>query len=157
MDLILWRHAEAREPKADEDDLQRPLTARGERQAERMAHWLNRFLPDSTRLLVSPALRARQTAEALGKKARVVAPLAPGSTAIQVLTAARWPDSREPVLLVGHQPSLGQAIALLMGGEAAAQGQAWAMRKGAVWWLRHRVRQGVPEVVLVSVHSPDRL
>jgi phosphohistidine phosphatase len=157
MDLILWRHAEAREAKADEDDLARPLTSRGERQAERMADWLNRFLPDSTRRLVSPALRARQTAEALGMKLRVVDALAPGATAIQLLTVARWPDSREPVLVVGHQPSLGHVAAMLLGGEVAAEGPAWAMRKGAVWWLRHRLRQGVPEVVLVSVNSPDRL
>ena len=157
MDLILWRHAEARDARPGEDDLARPLTSRGERQAERMAHLLNRFLPDSTRLLVSPALRARQTADTLGQKSRVLDALAPGATATQLLTVARWPESREPVLLVGHQPSLGQAVALLMGGQLAAEGPAWAMRKGAVWWLRHRMRAGVPEGVLVSVHSPDRL
>jgi len=157
MDLILWRHAEAREAKPDEDDLMRPLTARGEKQAQRMAHWLQRFLPESTKLLVSPALRARQTAETLGLKPRVLDALAPGATATQLLEVARWPDSREPVLLVGHQPSLGHAVALLMGGEIAADGPAWAMRKGAVWWLRHRRRDGVPEVLLVSVYSPDRL
>jgi len=157
VDLILWRHAEAREAKPDEDDLERPLTARGERHAERMAHWLNRFLPDSTRVLVSPALRARQTADALGKKLRVLDALGPAATPTQLLGAARWPDSREPVLLVGHQPSLGRLIALVMGGQVETDGPAWTIRKGAVWWLRHRVRGGVPDVVLVSVHSPDRV
>jgi phosphohistidine phosphatase len=157
MDLILWRHAEAREAKPDEDDLTRPLTPRGERHAERMAHWLNRFLPDSTRVLVSPALRARQTADTLGKKSRVLDALAPGATATQLLTVARWPESREPVLLVAHQPSLGHLIALLMDGQVLADGPAWTVRKGAVWRLRHRARQGVPEVVLVSVNSPDRV
>lgn len=157
MDLILWRHAEAREAKPDEDDLVQPLTSRGERQAERMAHWLNRFLPHSTRLLVSPALRARQTADKLGKKSRVLDALAPDATATQLLTVARWPECREPVLLVAHQPALGHVIATLMGGQIDADTPAWTVRKGAVWWLRHRVRQGVPEVVLVSVNSPDRV
>jgi phosphohistidine phosphatase len=161
MDLILWRHAEARELPDDtpgaEADLARPLTPRGERQAQRMAEWLNRFLPESTRILVSPALRARQTADALGRKYRSVASLAPGASHAQALSAARWPDSREPVLLVGHQPTLGQLAAYLMAGPQALDSPAWAVRKGAVWWLRHRDREGGAEVVLVAVRTPEKL
>lgn len=59
MDLILWRHAEA-EP--GEPDLERALTAKGQRQARRMADWLGSQLPDSCRILASPALRCLQTA-----------------------------------------------------------------------------------------------
>ena len=56
MDLILWRHAEAGDPLADPiADLERPLSTKGERQARRVADWLNQFLPDSTRVLTSPA------------------------------------------------------------------------------------------------------
>ena len=161
MDLILWRHAEARdlpeESPTAEVDLARPLTPRGEKQAQRMAAWLNRFLPDSTRILVSPALRTRQTADALGRKYRTVDALAPGVSHSQALAASRWPDSREPVLLIGHQPTLGQLAGYLMGGAASLDGPAWAVRKGAVWWLRHRDRDGVSEVVLVSVRTPDKL
>jgi phosphohistidine phosphatase len=157
MDLILWRHAEARDAKEGEDDLERPLTPRGEKQAERMADWLNRFLPESTRVLVSPSRRTRQTADALGRKYRVVDTLAPGTTAAQLMTVARWPDSREPVLLVGHQPSLGQLAACLLGGASALDAPSWAVRKGAAWWLRHRLREGVDEVVLVSVRTPEKL
>ena len=161
MDLILWRHADAGEPAEGQmgqpADLQRPLTPRGDKQAKRMAEWLNRFLPDSTRVLCSPALRARQTADALGRKLRTVDKLAPGASHLQALAAARWPDSREPVLLVGHQPMLGQLAAYLMGGAATLDNPAWAVRKGAVWWLRHRLRDGVAEVVLVSVRTPEKL
>lgn len=157
MDLILWRHAEARDAEPGEDDAARALTPRGERQAKRMAEWLNRFLPESTRVLVSPALRTRQTVEPLSRKTHVVAALAPGATAAQLLAAAHWPDAPEPVLLVGHQPVLGEVVALLLGGEAAAQAGSWAVRKGAVWWLRHRVRLGTSEVLLVSSQSPDLL
>ena len=159
MDLILWRHADAGEP-VDNDpakDLERPLTPRGERQARRMAEWLNRFLPDSTRILVSPALRCRQTADALGRKVRLAEALAPGASHSQALVAARWPDSREPVMLVAHQPMLGQLAAYLMGGAATLDGPPWAVRKGTVWWLRYRIRDGVPDVVLVSVRTPEKL
>jgi len=157
MDLILWRHAEARDARDGEDDLVRPLTPRGEKQAHRMADWLNRFLPESTRILVSPSLRTRRTADALGRKYRTVESLAPGASHAQALSAARWPESREPVLLVGHQPTLGQLAAYLMGGAATLEGPAWAIRKGAIWWLRHREREGVAEVVLVSVRTPEKL
>lgn len=157
MDLILWRHAEARDAREGEDDLARPLTARGEKQAARMAEWLNRFLPETTRILVSPSRRTRQTAEALGRKFRTVDALAPGASHVQALDAARWPESREPVLLVGHQPTLGQLAAWLMAGATSLEGPPWTIRKGAAWWLRHRERAGVPEVVLVSVRTPDKL
>jgi phosphohistidine phosphatase len=157
MDLILWRHAEAREALDGEPDLQRPLTPRGLKQADRMAEWLNRFLPESTRILVSPSLRTRQTADALDRKYRVTEALAPEAGVTQLLTAVRWPDAREPVLVVGHQPALGQVAACLMSGADAVQDPAWAVRKGAAWWLRHRQRAGVPEVVLVSVRSPEKL
>ena len=168
MDLILWRHAEAGDPLADiAADLQRELTPKGEKQAARMADWLNRFLPDSTRVLVSPALRCQQTAQALGRKFQTREALGPTGSVEALLTLARWPDRREPVLIVGHQPTLGMTAALLMGGlqgtaEAAGEqplhaAPAWSVRKGAAWWLRHRVRGGVAEVVLVSARAPDNL
>ncbi len=161
MDLILWRHAEARELPPEqssfEDDLARPLTPRGEKQARRMAEWLNQFLPETTRILVSPALRTRQTAQALERKFRVVDGLLPGTSHAAALEAARWPERREPVLLVGHQPMLGWLAASLMAGPAALQGQPWTIRKGAVWWLRHREREAGSEVLLVAVRTPDKL
>ncbi len=156
VDLILWRHAEARDAKAGESDLERPLTARGQKQAQRVAEWLNRHLPESTRILVSPAQRARQTADALGRKYRVVEALAPDTNVNQLLTAVRWPAS-QPMLVVGHQPALGQTAAYLMEGAVAKDGAAWAVRKGAAWWLRHRERDGEAEMVLVAVCSPDKL
>lgn len=166
MDLILWRHAEAGDAIEDDltRDLARELSSKGEKQAQRMADWLNRFLPDSARVLVSPAVRCQQTAQALGRKFQTREALGPGGTAGTLLTLARWPQRREPVLVVGHQPTLGLVAATLMGGvqtQSTPTGRhdtpAWSVRKGAVWWLRHRERAGVAEVVLVSVRSPDTL
>jgi phosphohistidine phosphatase len=148
MDLILWRHAEA-EP--GEPDLGRRLTSKGLKQAERMAQWLDSHLPDTCRVLVSPADRAQQTAVALQRKFKTVPELAPGASVAAVLAAANWPDSREPVLIVGHQPTLGAVASFLLSGEEAY----WSVRKGAVWWLSNRAKEGVAAVVLKVVVAPD--
>jgi phosphohistidine phosphatase len=148
MDLILWRHAEA-EP--GEPDLGRRLTAKGVQQAERMAKWLDRHLPATTRILSSPADRAQQTALALKRKFRVVPDLAPGASAAAGLAAAGWPDAREPVLIVGHQPTLGEVAAFLLTEDEAC----WSVRKGAVWWLSNRVRAGLASTVIKVVIGPD--
>jgi phosphohistidine phosphatase len=150
MDLILWRHCEA---EAGEPDLGRRLTSKGVKQAERMAEWLERHLPDSCRILVSPADRAQQTALALQRKFRTVPELAPGATVTAALAAANWPDSREPVMIVGHQPTLGMIASFLLSGEEAY----WSVRKGAVWWLSDRVRESGAAVVLKTVLGPDYL
>jgi phosphohistidine phosphatase len=153
MDLILWRHAEAAEGGEHLADLDRPLTARGERQAARMAAWLNRQLPAMTRVLASPARRTQQTALALERKFRTLAALAPEATPQAVLDAARWPNARQPVLVIGHQPTLGLVAAHLLTGAA----QPMAVRKGAVWWLRGREREGESQVVLIAALTPEQL
>ena len=148
MDLILWRHAEA-EP--GEPDLGRRLTAKGLKQAERMGEWLDRFLPDTARVLVSPADRAQQTALGLKRKFRTVDEVGPGASAASVLRAAGWPDSREAVVVVGHQPTLGAIASSLLSGEEAW----WSVKKGAVWWLSNRDKSGAASVVLRVVIAPD--
>ena len=149
MDLILWRHADAADESPSGDDLERPLTARGERQAARMATWLNQHLPATTRVLASPARRTQQTSAALERKFKTLPALGPGASVTALLEAARWPDAKEPVLIVGHQPTLGLVAAHLLAGVD----QAWSVKKGAVWWLRCRERDG--EVVLVTVRGPE--
>lgn len=153
MDLILWRHAEAELLREGGTDLERCLTRKGERQAIRMAEWLNRRMAASTRVLVSPAQRTRATAAALGRELRILPSLAPDASVADLLAAARWPVSNEPVLIVGHQPTLGLLAAQLLTGNP----QPWAVKKGAVWWLRSRQREGQHEVVLQAVQGPDFL
>jgi phosphohistidine phosphatase len=153
MDLILWRHAEAFEAREAENDLDRGLTPKGERQAQRMAEWLNQRLAHSTRILVSPARRCQQTAKALGKKFKTANELAPDGNGEALLKLARWPDAAEPVLVIGHQPTLG-LVASYMLSEAP---QAWAIKKGAVWWIRVRKRENASQVILQAVQSPDCL
>jgi phosphohistidine phosphatase len=153
MDLIVWRHAEAHDAEAGGDDLLRALTPRGRKQAERMAAWLEKQLPQGTRVLSSPALRAEQTVKAMGRKYKVRDALSPGATVQDVLETAGWPAANHSVLLVGHQPALGGLLAHLLGMPEAV----CAIRKGAVWWLRHRVREGQAQTVLLAVTCPERI
>lgn len=156
MDLILWRHADAEVAAEGEDDLSRQLTVKGEKQAVRMANWLDRHLPEGARILVSPARRTEQTAKALNRKYKLRDELVPDSSAEEVLALIKWdpengPQGKGPILIVGHQPYLGEIAARLLG----MQEHSCAIRKGAVWWLRSRVREEYSEILLLNVINPD--
>jgi phosphohistidine phosphatase len=143
MDLILWRHAEAEDARGN-DDLGRALTARGRKQAEQMAAWLGPRLPATTRILASPALRCRQTAAALGRTVTTVDAIGPDASPEAVLAAAGWPDAGGVVLVVGHQPTLGEIAArALNSGDDDRR-----LRKGAVCWLR-----AAPDDASTEVHA----
>lgn len=153
MDLILRRHAEALDADEGSPDLTRALTPRGEKQAARMAAWLERQLPEGVRVLCSPALRCEQTALALGRKYKRRAELSAEGKADDLLTVSGWPKARLPVLVVGHQPTLGQTLAQLLGLRASE----CPVRKGAVWWLRSRERDGSLQTVVITVQTPELL
>ena len=156
MDLLLWRHAEAFDLAQDSpaaQDLARELTPRGFKQAARMASWLDKQLPEGTKIYSSNAVRADQTAKALQRKYKIKPELQPGATYMQLLELAQWPQSESPVLLIGHQPSLGAVIAHLLG----LQESSCAVKKGAVWWLRTRQRESTLQTVLVTVQTPEYL
>jgi phosphohistidine phosphatase len=151
MDLILWRHAEAVEAAPGDEDMARALTARGEKQATRMAAWLDRQLPDSARIWVSPARRTEQTALALDRKFKFSPVLGPMGTPDQLLELVQWPNAKGCVLVVGHQPTLGQTLSRLLGLTA----QECAVKKGALWWLRYREREATGQTVVLTVQSPE--
>ncbi len=151
MDLILWRHAEAIEVDLVGDDMLRTLTPKGERQAVRMANWLERYMPDGTRIWSSPACRTEQTAMALNRKFKLSPMLAPLSNPDDLLELVQWPHAKGSVLVVGHQPTLGATIARLLG----MQENAISVKKGSVWWLRYRERENHGQTVVMSVQTPD--
>lgn len=144
LDLLLWRHAEAEDGYPD---AQRKLTERGQRQAERMAAWLKTHAPDKLKIIVSPATRTRQTVAPLGRDHEIDADVGTEAGPEDLLRAAGWPDARGAVLIVGHQPTLGQVAAELLG----QPGGELSFKKGALWWFRVRERYGVPETVLRAV------
>jgi len=150
MDLILWRHADAEEGARD---LDRKLTAKGHRQAARVSKWLLARLPGKYTVLVSPARRARETADALNVRYKIIEQLAPGASVEAIVDAAGWPKHKGTVLVVGHQPDLGRAAASLIAGINAE----WSVKKGGLWWLTRRERGGEKQVIVRAVTAPDLL
>jgi len=148
MDLILWRHVEAVDGSPDHA---REITAKGIKQAGKAAAFLRQHLPDNHRILVSPTARTRQTASALTDHFTLAPTIAPGASAQAVLHAARWPDGDGTVLVVGHQPTLGEVAAQLLGcGEYPL-----SIKKGALWWFSQR--EGTDQTTLRLVITPDFL
>ena len=150
MDLILWRHADAEDMVPD---LGRELTDTGRRQTARVADWLTPRLPPDIRILSSPAVRAAQTAQALGRHYEVVPALAPGAQVEDVLAAAGWPNASSPAMIVGHQPVLGQVAMWLLCGQKGDL----TVKKAGVWWFQSHERKGELQVVLRAVAAPDWL
>ncbi|NDC08685.1 MAG: histidine phosphatase family protein [Oxalobacteraceae bacterium] len=148
MDLILWRHAQAEEGSPDHA---RELTAHGRKQAQRMGAWLDRVLPSGCKILSSPTARTLQTVEALGRKYRIVDAIGPDANAYEVLHAAGWPDARGPVMVVGHQPWLGQVASLLLTGVE----QEWTVKKSNAWWIAQRDRDEGNTIYLKAVLAPE--
>jgi phosphohistidine phosphatase len=150
VDLILWRHADAAEGGRDSE---RKLTAKGRKQAARMTEWLVARLPSRYAVIASPAKRALETADALGVRYKISERLAPGAAPTAILGAAGWPSHKGAVIVVGHQPDLGRTVAVLLAGSAAE----WSVKKGGLWWLSNREREGEAQVVVRAVLAPDLL
>jgi len=136
MHVYLIRHAGAfeRDRKRWPDDRQRPLTPEGMKKFRLAANGLERITGSVARVLTSPLVRARQTAEILSKVSRwpravEAAELAPGRTPAQALALIRA-QRVDCVALVGHEPNLSELLAVCVAGPGARLGVA--MKKGGV-------------------------
>jgi phosphohistidine phosphatase len=124
MDVILLRHADAGAPDLTRypDDRSRPLSVRGREVHPRVATVLARMGVVFDRVLTSPLLRARETAEltrrAFDWPGQIEATEALGDgcsvDAIFALVGGQAPDAR--VLLVGHEPHLSRFAAASLAG-----------------------------------------
>ena len=150
MELVLWRHADSEDGVLD---MKRELTDKGRKQATKVAKWLRPRLEGQWEILVSPAARAKQTAEALDLEFDVRLTLGPSATEDALLREAGWPDGDKNVIIVGHQPTLGRVAARLLTGHHGDL----SIKKGAVWWFSGRFdkRAGLSETGLRAVIAPD--
>ncbi len=120
--LLVMRHAKSDWGAQYRSDFERPLNARGHRDAPLMAAFLARrdLLPQ--RIVSSPAQRARLTAEYVAREARFTGQLEFDSRIYlaspkMLLTVIRdQPDEMDRIMLVGHNPGMEDIIALLVGG-----------------------------------------
>jgi phosphohistidine phosphatase len=126
MELLIIRHAIAAERDAQRwrDDDSRPLTPLGMRRSRRAAAGLQMITHPPDRLLTSPLVRARQTAQILTEvagwpPAEEVPELLPGRAALKILTVLAK-NRRKRIALVGHQPDLGILLAACLLGNHAA-------------------------------------
>jgi len=150
MDLILWRHAEAEDTVPD---MSRVLTPKGRIQAKLVADWLKQHMPANTQILVSPAMRTQQTAIALELDYKTEDEIGPGASPSTLLEVAQWKKAHHPVLVVGHQPTLGMAAAIAMTGKP----HYWCIKKGALWWITSRNRLEEHQTILRTIISPEFL
>ncbi len=150
MDLLIWRHAEAYDASPD---ISRELTPKGYKQAAIIARWLKPRLPENTRILVSPATRAQQTAAALDLPFETYEGISPSAGADTLLADLGWPYAESSVLIVGHQPTLGAVAALAL----TQRKQFWCIKKGNLWWLCSREKLENMKIVLKAVVPPNLL
>ena len=126
MELLIVRHAIAfeRDRQRWRDDGARPLSPAGIRQSRKAAAGLKEFCKAPDRLLTSPLVRARQTAQILTDvagwpRAEEARELLPGEPALAVL-ALFGKDRSRLVALVGHQPGLGALLTACLLGDGGA-------------------------------------
>jgi phosphohistidine phosphatase len=136
MELLIVRHAIAfeRDRQRWRDDAARPLSPVGIRQSRKAAAGMKEFSRAPDRLLTSPLVRARQTAQILTDvagwpQAEEVHELSPGQSALAVLTLI-GKDRSKRVAVVGHQPDLAALLTACLLGEDGAL--AVDMKKNAV-------------------------
>ena len=131
IELHFLRHAHAGDPAAwTGDDAARPLSDKGEKQADRLGAFLAGvgFKPDA--IISSPKLRAAQTAEIVARHLGV--PYSTDDRLAHALDLATLEtllgdagDPSRPVV-AGHDPDLSDLVAELAGSEGIP------MRKGAL-------------------------
>lgn len=132
MDVILMRHGRAGQRGDPQTDAQRPLTAEGRERLRRALPGLHQLVPHIERVVSSPLLRARQTAEVVAERYRCplseLAALAPGGEPAAV---TRWLGEQraQTLLLVGHEPDLGRLASWYLTG---SEESFLTMKKGAI-------------------------
>lgn len=133
-ELYLVRHAIAAERGGDwPDDDKRPLTQRGVARFKEAVEGFNKLDDGIDEIFTSPLVRAKQTAELLaaglpGKASvQVLDALAPGHPPSSVMAQLARNARRRRIALVGHEPSLGELAAHLIGA-----GRALPFKKGGI-------------------------
>jgi phosphohistidine phosphatase len=161
MDLLIVRHAIAfeRDPRRWRDDGARPLSPEGRRRARKAAAGLKEFSESPDRLLTSPLIRARQTAQILTDvagwpRAEETPELSPGVSALATLTLL-GKERCKLVAVVGHQPGLGRLLTACLLGDGADL--SIEMKKNAVACLSFEGSPRAGRAVLKWLATPRML
>jgi phosphohistidine phosphatase len=138
MNLYLMRHGLAveRGTPGYDSDRERPLTSKGERKVRRVAEALMKMEVSFDAVFSSPLVRAQQTAEVLSDemkakpKVQLTEHLAPGGSARELVNLLQHLSGPpQEILLVGHEPDLGQLASMLLSG---SDGVMVVFKKGGI-------------------------
>ena len=109
--LVLIRHAKAEQGSPD---LDRALSDRGRSDAAAIGHWLVAQDVNPDRVVISPSRRTRQTWEHAGTTPAEADGRIYDNTVADLLEIIReTPDDVQTLVLVGHNPSMGELAALI--------------------------------------------
>jgi phosphohistidine phosphatase len=156
MELLIVRHAIAYERDARRwpEDGERPLSPRGVARARRAAAGLKRLTARPGRVLTSPLVRARQTAEILtqfaGWPTATTTPLLLPDASPAALLAFLARAREGSVAIVGHEPQLGQVLAACLPGTAASGAHELRKMGVALVAFRDAARPGHGELVWLA-------
>jgi phosphohistidine phosphatase len=123
MEIYFLRHGDA--GRAEEwkgSDAERPLSREGAARMEKESEAIARLRPSLDAVLTSPLVRARQTAEIVAKKLRLMKALvvedrlAPGFAMNELAKILEERRSSRGLLLVGHEPDFSRVISACTGG-----------------------------------------
>ncbi len=138
--LLILRHAKSAYPSDISDDFERPLNKRGRGDLPRLARLLERFGPRPDTILCSPARRARETVQGLELAAPIDYRESLYLATVEQLeeTLATAAENCPTVLLVGHNPGLGEWLEELTGAHVQLPTAALAaVQLGRSTWARH--------------------
>ncbi len=124
MTIYLLRHGEALDTGRFED-IERPLSEFGRRQASAVGTFLAGSQSGIQRIYTSPLLRARQTGDAvrheLGQVPTQITELLLSSGDPREMIQELQKNPMLSVLLVGHEPHLGRTISILLWGDTRSR------------------------------------
>ena len=121
MRLVLVRHAKAKDRGkwVDKDDLKRPLTKKGVKQARKIAKFIHKKYPNVDAILSSLALRACDTAKQIAKKQpHCTFLLTPKINPEEGLKGFLNEKNKiekdwETLVIVAHEPAISQFVRLI--------------------------------------------
>ena len=163
MRLYIVRHAIAAPhgtPGIPDDD--RPLTEEGIKKMRQAAAGLRSldYIPEL--ILSSPLIRARQTAEILleafgkGIELKILPALAPSGIRRELYQAiASYEKRLKSLMLVGHQPSLGEIAGEIIGGTPDCSLNSRREAHAPSNWQRGKSSQGQPDFAADTFNSAE--
>jgi len=152
MKLHIIRHAEAIERSAALPDSQRYLSCRGRKRFRKVAACLRKMEIAPDYILVSPLVRAVQTAEILAETIRfngelqISAGLAGGPDIAALAEILQARSSAAEIVIVGHEPELGELVVSLLRLPAPCK-----LTKGCVVSLEIALKKSGLSAALISM------